>query len=533
MENSMSQAGRNLFQKTTHAYQYQLNPYLKIDNLFKFHKDLIEQDDYEKGNKWIDHLEHDLMKFWMKPSVQGMEHGLFRTFFTNEGLPLPGLDESESWPRSFQKAIQKDEEGNYTEEAGSLLEGEEKSADKNYVRAHSRQTFAYGIAYHMTGNTKYFELCRKGAYAMLDLIDDEGSMLTRQRLNGDWIHDVKTRTSQDLAYGMTGIGFYYYLTHDEKVLKKILLLKNYIFKNYYHKGKDLFTWLPYKNHSPQQSIELVSHLDQLYAYMLWLTPSLPQPYKDEFKADMQKIVDIMIERFYTEVYGTFWGSSNSPDMKVLGTDHTDFGHSVKSMWVIFQVGVWTNNITYMNFARPKIHAILENAFDEGNGSWNRRILQDGSIDKDKEWWSLAELDQAAAILALKDPTYLQYLNKTYAFWFKNMVDNKNGEVWHILDGETLMPKKTFPKAHCWKTSLHTFEHALIGYLTSKQLLSETFDLYYAFESLDDVKYQTVTPYIFKSNITKTEAVKVNGEEELINDGDVDRLNIRVTFDSLH
>lgn len=51
MDNSMSQAAKNLFQKTTNAYQYKLNPYLKIDNLFKFHKELIEQDDYEKGNK--------------------------------------------------------------------------------------------------------------------------------------------------------------------------------------------------------------------------------------------------------------------------------------------------------------------------------------------------------------------------------------------------------------------------------------------------------------------------------------------------
>ncbi|MDR3172520.1 MAG: hypothetical protein LBU17_13030, partial [Treponema sp.] len=132
------------------------------------------------------------------------------------------------------------------------------------------------------------------------------------------------------------------------------------------------------------------------------------------------------------------------------------------------------------------------------------------------------------LLALTDPSYLQYINRTYPFWFKNMVDTKNGEIWHVLDGESLMPKRIFPKAHCWKTSLHSFEHTLFCYLTSKQLLHEEFSLYYAFESLDEVKHQRVTPYLFKGNITGKEVV-----DSGIHDGSKKRLNIKVTFDSLH
>lgn len=509
--------------------------YCDMQPLFEQHRALILRDDYVGGNRWLDHLEHDLMKFWSKPEVREMRHGLYRSFLTDDGKPLPGLSDADQWPPELRRAIVKTPDGGYSAEAGSLLEGPDKNADKNFVRAHSRQVFAYGIAYHMTGNPEYFQMCRQGARAMLKLIGDDGSMFTRQHLeSGEWINDSKTRTSQDLAYGMTGIAFYYYLTHDETVLEKILKLKNYIFREYFHPGKQLITWLPYRNTSRQQSVELVSHLDQLYAYMLWLTPSLPKVHKDQFLRDMEMIATIMLEQFYSEVHGTFWGASTTQEMQVLGSDHTDFGHSVKAMWVIYQVGVWTQNAYLMNFARQKIHAILENAYDAGNGAWNRRFLPDGSLDLDKEWWSLAELDQAAALLAIKDPSYLQYVNRTYAFWFKNMVDVRNGEIWHALEGDNLQPKRIFPKAHCWKTSLHSFEHALFCYLTSKQIMGEKIELYYAFESLDEVVYQTVTPYLFKANIlSKEAAVGADGKEMCINDGYADRLNVKVTFDSLH
>ncbi|MDR2889140.1 MAG: AGE family epimerase/isomerase [Lachnospiraceae bacterium] len=530
----LSSTAKSYIEKTAQSYKYKHDPYLNIKNLINLHRDLIIADDFEGSNRWIEHLENELMRFWMKPEVKDMSKGLFRSFLINDGKHLPGLDAVDQWPAELRKAIQKDENGNYSAEAGDLLEGPEKNADKNFVRVHSRQTFAYGVAYNMTGKPEYFELCRKGAYALMELIGNNGSMFTRQHLSkGDFINDTKTRTSQDLAYGMTGIAFYYYLTHDEAVLDKIRALKNYIFDNYFHQGKEVFTWLPHKNTSKEQSVELVAHLDQLYAYMLWLTPSLPAKEKNEYKADMKRIADIMIEKFYSEVYGTFWGASTSSDMQTLGTSHTDFGHSVKAMWVIYQVGIWTDQIYYVNFARQKIHAILESAFDVSNGSWNRRILDDGSIDRDKEWWGLAELNQAAALLAIKDPSYLQYLNKTYAFWFKNMIDYKHGEIWHVLDGETLYPKQMFPKAHCWKNGLHSLEHCLFGYLTSKQILGENIELYYAFTSIDEVKHQTVTPYLFKANIIDQAVITKNNEEVLINDGDVDRLNIKVTFEFLH
>ncbi|MDR3020448.1 MAG: hypothetical protein LBU66_06045 [Treponema sp.] len=525
---NLSFSAKNFIEKTVSSFKYRYDPFLNVKHLIQVHKDLIIGDGFVDSNRWMEHLENDLMKFWLKDDVKDMSKGLFRSFFTDEGKQLPCLDDVEKWPPTLRKAIEKDDKGKYTAEAGELLEGPDKNADYNFVRAHSRQVFAYGIAYHMTGKAEYFELCKKSALVLMDLVDNkDGSMPTKQCLKtGKFVDDKEQRTSQDLAYGMTGIAFYHYLTHDKKAFKKIMALKKYIFTEYFHPGKGVFTWLPKK--SGDQNIELVAHLDQLYAYMLWLTPSLPKKEKNEFKTDMKRIVHIMIERFYSEVYGTFWGKTTSSDMRSLGTAHTDFGHSVKTMWVIYQVGIWTEETYFINFARQKIHEILESAFDASNGSWNRRILDDGAIEKDKEWWSLAELNQAAALLAIKDPSYLQYLNKTYSFWFKNMVDYKNGEIWHVLDGETLNPRHIFPKAHCWKNGYHSLEHVLFGYLTSKQILNEKIELYYAFSKSEKIVHRRITPYLFKANIVGSQAV--NGVK---NKDGAELLGVKVIFDSLH
>ena len=58
-----------------------------------------------------------------------------------------------------------------------------------------------------------------------------------------------------------------------------------------------------------------------------------------------------------------------------------------------------------------------------------------------------------------------------------MLDKENGEIWHFVDGKTNKPVIRYPKAHSWKTSLHSFEHALFGYMTASRIKGEKFELY--------------------------------------------------------
>jgi hypothetical protein len=80
-----------------------------------------------------------------------------------------------------------------------------------------------------------------------------------------------------------------------------------------------------------------------------------------------------------------------------------------------------------------------------------------------------------------------------------MVDKKYGEIHHYVSAKDNKPDIRFPKIHAWKTALHSFEHALFGYLTASQIKNKPFSLYYAFKDISQVTYDRVQPYLFKAN----------------------------------
>lgn len=472
---------------------------------------------------WQAHLVDDLMKFWEGDHARKMNDGigLFPTYRANDGSLFDYTDEANFPPEIKAALADADTRG--------LVD-----LEHNYVRAHSRQTFAYGIAYNMTGNLDYLKWCKQGAEAMMEAFDNENGMFVKQNAQtGEWGPEMNLRDAQNLAYGITGLGMYYYLTHDEKCLFRIMQAKEHIFNHYFSHGRGYFTWYP-KDSTEQtnDNVEIVAQLDQIYAYMIWLTPALPEPFQSDWKKSLGDIARIMITRFYSERYGFFWGRATDSAAKNLGTAHTDFGHSVKTMWLIYQVGLATNEIAFVNFARNKIDAILKHAYIEKTeklpGSWARRFNQDGTLDRDKEWWGLAELDQACAILALNDPSYLSYLNETYKYWFKYMVDKDGGgEIHHFVKASDNLPDLKYPKIHAWKTSLHSFEHALFGYLTASQIKGHAFDLYFAFKSVEQVRFDRVQPYLFKANIVSEEE---QGKIDFMENGNK---KIKVEFYGLH
>ena len=290
-------------------------------------------------------------------------------------------------------------------------------------------------------------------------------------------------------------------------------------------GKGYLTWYP--KHTKDPEVQIVAQLDQLYAYMLMLTPCLPEPYQSIWKKDMKKIVDILITQFYSEHYQFFWGVESASGSMTLGSDHTDFGHSVKTFWVIQKVGELLGDPFYIEFARPKIDRIIKEAYIEETGSWGRRLDKYGNLDQDKEWWILAELDQACEILSIHDPYYYRYLNKTHRYWFDKMVDKEHGEIWHMVDGKTNQPVIQYPKAHNWKTSLHSFEHALFGYMTASRIKDTEFDLYYALPEWERPSHYNIAPYMFFGNMVNC---CPETQPSFLPDGN--RI-YRVTFNGLH
>lgn len=456
--------------------------------------------DVPTGERWLQHLEEDLLPFWTMNAALGTPVGKYPTYRCNDGslynsvTPCPELKNADS----------------------SIVK-----LKREYIRAQSRQIFAYGVAYHLTGNDQYLKFAKHGVDYLHDYgIDTGGGAYTYFDQDGNGQPIQAQRISQDMAYAVAGLGFYYYLTRDPNVLTDIVALKDYIFNTYYDPEWDLIAWanedyVDYVDENGNEEKvskdqrELVSQLDQVYGYMLLLTPTLPemfngQPLRSQWEHDLVHLATIMSEQFYTPDKNIFFGAITTPNKQKLGTDHTDFGHSIKTLWLIYEIGKLTGHYELTAFAQEKVPLILEEAF-LADGTWGRRINQYGKLETDKEWWILAELDQTAATFSLRDPSYAKYLPTTYAYWFKYMIDHEHGGTWHWVNAKDNLPDLSMPKQHSWKNSFHTFEHDLVGYITGQAIHNMPVTLYFAFQEIPE--HTQIRPYLFAAKVHSIDEVK--------------------------
>ena len=468
-------AGCTTFFNTNNKQTSDTTAVVDIDKVFR---------DIPSGERWLQHLQQDLLPFWTTPAA--LEYPTYRcddgslvdpdNICTELQDPVPGI----VW------------------------------LDREFVRAKARQVFAYGIAFHLTGDSQLLAHMEKGVDILRDAIDrDAGGVISywQRQTDGSWSREPSApqRRSQDMAYALSGLGFYYYLTRDETILNEVLAIKDYIFQTYDDPQWGLLGWVkePSPDGDQPDQRELVAQLDQVYGYMLWLAPTLPtEALRQQWYSDLTRLANLMIEQFYSPRVNLFWGAVTRPSQKRLGQDHVDFGHSVKTLWLIYQIGKLTDNLAFTSFASERAARILEAAFDPETHTWNRRMLPDGSIDTDKEWWILAELDQVSATLALLDPAYGRYLPTTYRYWLDVMVDRQHGGIWHMVSGETNRPISGFPKQHSWKNAFHSFEHNLVSYMTAQELHDLPIELHFAFQSSPPI--ETVHPYFFQARLLKLE-----------------------------
>lgn len=441
-------------------------------------------DKLPSGERWQTHLRQDLLPFWEMDTALGQPLGNFPTYRCNDGAlydpAKPCVELQASWLR----------------------------LDRDYVRMKSRQIFAYGVAYHMTGDETYLRYAAAGVeYLRSHALDREnGGAFSywqgKQRQPGP---AVKQRTSQDLAYALTGMSFYYYLTRDEAVLQDILSVKQYIFDSYYDADSDLLTWV--LQNSPDgdktNQKELVAQLDQVNGYMLLVTPLLKDPHRSEWEKDLVHLARIMIDQFYSPEQNLFWGTLTDDKSKSLGSRHTDFGHSSKAFWMIYQTGKWTGDDELVSFAQAGASRLLKKAYIPLSNSWASRLDEKGDLDVNKEWWIYAELDQTAASLALRDAAQAVYLPGAYDYWLSYMVDHKNKEIWPNVAAANDQPVPDSAKQHFWKNAYHSFEHALVGYITSQQLHDQPVTLYFAFQSMP--AESSIHPYFYTGDILDIQA----------------------------
>jgi len=416
--------------------------------------------DLPDANTWLKHVSSDLWKYWGTD-----EAASYASYRCNDGqlIDLENLcrELRQGWVRA---GIQYD-----------------------YTRMVSRQTYLYGAIFNMTGNTEALEFMNIGIDILLGRFENNGSVGTLL-LDGNAQLRPEQRTSQDLAYVQIGLAMAYYLTGDNALLDKIDSLKNYIIANYYQEDLGMLAWT-LEDNMPGDSTnkELVSQLDQLNAYMLLVYPHLPDNMKPKWEEDIRLMVDILLTKFHIEGDQRFAGQIIKEKFNKPGDRHNDFGHSVKTYWMIYTAGKLLNDESYLSIGRTGIDTIVKQAIrfrtgPRGMSTWANQSFTNGS-----SWWEFAELSQATATLALEDKNYVRFLPDVYDTWLNNYVDQIHGGVFMSTGGS--------PKQHLWKNGYHEAEMALIAFIASQFVNDQTVDLYFTRNK------GHLQPYLFEREVT--------------------------------
>lgn len=459
------------------------------------------------AERWREHYVNDLLPFWLHPDAMGNPVGNFPTFRCNDGSgyklskPCPELAHSDSW---------------ITSELG-----------RNYFRMQSRQIFFYGVGFHLTGDLRLLKLAKAGVeFLQKNALRPDGSLVTYLQDGKPDMLGART-TSQDAAYALMGLGFYYYLTRDAAVLRDILSIKNRIFATYFvqdffGKGQGLVRWNGQETSPLAQ--DLTANLDQLNAYMVLLTPLLPEPEKAQWNLEMKQIVQVLRTQFYSKRDKLFLGQLHSKATALPGWGHMDYGHTAKTFWMMNIIAKQTRDAELEQFARNGILSTIKSAYlgkDQSGrslGYASRPHLWDGmpprsnakpincpttvkaNVNCEQEWWVFAELEQAGMTVALTVPDVGLITDETNQYWLDQMVDHEGKEIWHMLSSPYGKPK--FPKAHLWKNGFHTAEHALIGFLTAHWRLGESAPLFFSWTKTPE--RQAMTAYFYPASVASIE-----------------------------
>jgi uncharacterized protein (TIGR03437 family) len=441
------------------------------------------------GADWIDHLNDDLLPFWTMPSALGDPLGAFPSVRCDDGSPL-----------------------DYKNPCPPIAGNSYLLYPARYLVPLSRQTFGYGVAYHLTGDPRYLAWMKAGiAYIRQNAIDPAGGMFTQLDLtSGSWGVDGQFRDPQQLGYGLLGLAFYYYLTRDPDVLPAITGIKDYILSSYYNESLGAMQWMLASNGGQRfDQKNLVADLDQMNTYLVLLTPILPEPYQSQWKQSLLTLSRSIMATYYSPSDNLMFLAANTPADRSIASTGVDFGHTSKALWMIRFAGGLTGDRGLSAFGTVNGTRHLERAYLPDDGSWAEGVLAGGAVDKNKNWWVYCELDQLAGTLALADVDAGQHLPSTNRYWFQYFVDHQYGEVWNGVNYGTNTPQRDWPKAWEWKSAYHDFEHALVGYITAQQLRGQPFTLHYAVNT--PVDESTIHPYYFDSPIISyTETIDGEG-----------------------
>lgn len=431
------------------------------------------------GERWLQHMNQDLLPFWTTPAALGSPLGNFPSTRCDDGSLI-----------------------NYSMPCTPIGSSSYLMTPSQYLVTLCWQTYGFGVVYHLTGDSLYLQYMKAGVdHIRQYFFDPAGGMFTSRNINTGVMGPAReTRNTQELGYSLLGMAFYYYLTRDATVVPDMARMNDYIFTNYFNPSLGAIQWQLSGSSALQK--HLVGDLDQMNTYMVLTTPLLPEPYQTQWKQRLAMDARSILGVYYSPMDNLIFLQADTARQRDLAYTTIDVGHTAKALWMIRYAGQITGDKGMENFAASRVPSLFERVYipeADGSGSWGGGIQVGGALDKNKNWWVYCELDQlAGAMGATADVELGRFLPQTTDYWFRYFVDHEEGEVWNGVNYPDNTPQKTLPKAFQWKNMYHDFEHVLMGYITSQWLHGEPATLHFAFQQ--PVDRSVIHPYYLRSEI---------------------------------
>jgi len=446
----------------------------------------------EERVDWKFQVNSLIMPFWMSKDALG-DNGNYPAYRYPNGKPInpDSLDFSLLDPKYHQY---------YMANTDSLR--------RDFIRVKSRQTYGYCMAFHITGNPEYLLNAKKGLDFLISKnVYADSSAVTFWDRNGIATPSRLQRNAQDLAYALLAPNIYYYLTRDPEILKIILELNDFAYKDYFElsdleEKSRLMKWVieDFEGDSKNDK-KLTAPLDHLNAYLLLLAKTAPDSLETKFKNQVKELTYSIKNNFYSSQYNMFWSNLVNRSLK----NDTDFAHTIKTFWMLYVAAIYLDDKELKTFAIEGADRLLKTAYLPEKKSWASAYIDTTlTLDKGCLSWQYDELDQMASTLSFSDTTYYsKYLKNTFKYFKQYMINYEAGGT-HFGRAESGEIVNIGFRTGWHLSNFHDIEHALIGYLASSNYHKEDFVLYYAFDKSFMPADNKIQPYHYSASIKNKE-----------------------------
>lgn len=217
-------------------------------------------------------------------------------------------------------------------------------------------------------------------------------------------------------------------------------------------------WQPMKNMrlsakepDSEKTMNTLLHLLEAFTNLLrvWDDPLLRQRMAELLRCFFDHVIDSK-QHCFKLYFNKTWQSHD---------DAISFGHDIEGSWLIWEAAEVLGDIHLQHLAENH-SLLLADAVHQHGLAWDGSVLYekmpDGKINADRHWWATSEgmVGFFNAWQRTKKPLFAHAAYACWRFIEDKHIDWQNGDLFKVLDGDTLLPKTDQLKIGVWECPYH-------------------------------------------------------------------------------